>query len=62
MSDKERKPKGKPEPKPAGTRPGARADDLAFEHIIEAILDADPEALQANRGAREKRKARSLRK
>jgi len=39
-------------------RPGARATDPTFDAIIEAILGADPEAIQENKKRRiEKKKS-----
>ena len=55
MPDKKRDDRGKPR-KPPGTRPGPRTDDLAFDHIIEAILDAHPERVREHKKARQRKK------
>jgi hypothetical protein len=52
-------PKSKPHDKEVirrfeKARPGAKATDPTFDTIIEAILDADPEAVREHKQARRK--------
>jgi hypothetical protein len=61
MPDKDEKVAKRPAPQ-KGKRPGPATDDLAFGDIIDAILDADPEAVREHRQKRRKRSSQPLKK
>jgi hypothetical protein len=57
VSDKKPDDKGNRKRRPPGERPGPRTDDLAFDNIIEAILDAKPEVVREHRSDRQGKRA-----